>query len=99
MVSAASTAALSCCKPVAKVSTAGTPQDRASSSQVPKTARGLAVSMADEAWPFRKVGATGQLNGQELIAAASRCLENTMPQQVKSGTSAHGALDCLQVAD
>src|SRR3954464_7873981 len=35
----------------------------------------------------------------DLPAPASRCLENTMTQQVKSGTPAHRALDCLQVAD
>ena len=35
----------------------------------------------------------------DLPAPASRCLENTMTQQVKSGTPTHRALDCLQVAD
>ncbi|MGF7210314.1 hypothetical protein GGE65_004921 [Skermanella aerolata] len=55
--------------------------------------------MLGEYWPYRKLGTTGQLNRQELIAAASRCLEHTMTQQVKSGTSAHRALDCFQVAD
>jgi hypothetical protein len=41
----------------------------------------------------------GSAEQTDLPAPASCCLENAMTQQVESGTPAHRALDCFQVAD
>jgi hypothetical protein len=66
----------------------------------PDTGPGVAVpGLPGQDWVDPQTRCKESAEQTDLPAPASRCLENTMTQQIEAGTPAHGALDCFQVAD